>query len=356
MKLTTQEIQAAFKIVDQVDTQPGLASSQFVRLEARKAVLHLSLTGLCIGQATCPILEPGTDWTWYLDRRVLQAFLSAAKSKTVAVEVQKDRILWKSGRQRITATAMAPVAGYSVWDGTKGSKLPLTPELSKELALHAQYAPTTATTDHLSAVCLCAGYGILASDSFVVAAGLNKAHVANFRLPSLLAGKLTTDGTVLADKTGAGIRYPQGYLYQPMADNCITGYPLKKITQVVAANAAVKPLLKVEAKVLLEALEQLKSYIFGTATDVHMGCSPSKVTGQAALVLDVIQGQAQTSMVAEYTGDFKLSWEISKLLPWVTYIAGVDPKRIIICGQQNGCTVFSSRGKPHFLLIVAEKG
>jgi len=358
MKLDTQECLAAFKIVDQVDTQAGLPSSQFVRLVAKKSDLQMSLTGLCIGQAVCAIQEPGPDWTWYLDRRVLSAFLTSAKTKTIIVTVQKDNLQWQAGRQKVTMAGMEPIAGYATWGAKGTSLLKLAPELRKELAVHAVYAPVTAAADHLSAVCLCKGYGILASDSFVVSVCLDKAQTATVRLPVLLARLLSTvkDATsVLVDNTGAGIKYPQGYLYQPLSDNCIKSYPLKKICGVVTAQMAAPVTLKVKAKVFLDTLSHLKNFIFGSDTDLQVTCRPAATAGMALLSLDVMQGQAQTSMAAEYTKDFKLTWMIAKILPWVEYVAGLDPEQVITCGQKDGCHIFAAKDhKQHRLLIVAE--
>lgn len=358
MKFDTKEIQTAFKIVDQVDTQPGLHSSQFVRLEAKKNILQMSLTGLCISQVSCPIQEPGQDWIWFIDRRVLQAFLNTAKSKTIIIEHQKDALLWKSGRQKITATPMEPITGYATWEVGKGaSKLPLTPELRKELSIHAQYAPVTAAADHLSAVCLCKNYGVLASDSFVIATCLDKTQNSNLKLPVQLASVLAANNgasTALVDKAGTGIQYPQGYLYQPLSTNCITSYPLKKITEVIASHRDVKPVVKIKAKIFFEALTHLKGYIFGAATDSHVTCAASPTAGFASLSLDVVQSNVQTRIAAEFNTDFKMIWMIAKLLPWVEHIASLDGDSIIACGQKDGCYVFSVRSKQHRILAIAE--
>src|SRR6185369_4668840 len=173
---------------------------------------------------------------------VISAFLNSAKSKVITVEHKDNALLWKSCRQKIVSTAMDAVTGYATWTPA-GTKLALTPTLRKELALHAQYAPLTAAADHLSAVCLCKGYGVLASDSFVVSTCLDKSQPTSMKLPVLLAGLLggSNGAAVLVDKNGAGIQYTNGYLYQPLAANCITGYPLKKISQVVAERVNVKP-------------------------------------------------------------------------------------------------------------------
>ena len=356
MKLTTSELQTAFKIVDLVDTQPGLLSSQFIQLEAKDSKLYLSLTGICVGWAECPVLEPGPDFTWWLDRRVLSAFLSGASAKTITTVLQKDVLLWKAGAQKITSTAMTPVTGYTTWEPKKEAvALNLTPELAKELALHAQYSPATASADHLAAVLLVKGYGTLASDSFVISVGFDKTLTSTIKLPGMLAGKLPNGVTsILVEKAGTGIRFAQGYLYQPLAVNAITSYPLKDITNVVATHLPVKSVVKIKAKDLLDALNQIKGYVFGSSIDLRVLCAPSKTTGFASLTLDVIQGKVETSLAAEYTTDFKLSWALVKLLPWVEFLYNQDNAATVVCGQKNDSFVFSVRGNRHYLLIVAE--
>ncbi len=353
MKIVTQDLQEAFKVVDQVDTQPGLASSQFLRLEASDTELKLSLTGLCVGYVTCPV-EEGKDWMWYIDRRVVSAFLASAKSKAITVDHKDNALLWKSGRQRITSTAMDAVTGYANWVPS-GNKLALTATLRKELALHAQYAPQTAAADHLSAVCLCKGYGVLASDSFVVATCLDKTQPTSLKLPVLLTSLMGNGAAVLVDKNGAGIQYSNGYLYQPLATNCVTGYPLKKIAQVVTERSGLKPLLKVKARSFFDTLTHLKNYVFGSITDLLVTCTASKTPGHVNLTLDVISGQAQTAMEADYATEFKLSWNLGKLLPWAEHIASLDGDTVVSCGQKDGCYVFSARiGKPLRMLVIAE--
>ena len=355
MKLNTAECLEAFQIVDQVDKQPGLLSSQFVRLEAN-GNLKMSLTGLCTGQATCPI-EGSSKWEWFIDRRVLSAFLTSTKAKTITLDIQKNIMLWKSGRQKVAATATAPITGYTTWTPPKGAvTLKLTPELRKELATHATYAPTTAAADHLSAVYLCKGYGILASDSFTVATSLDKTCANTFPLPVLLTSMMATNNgaaSVLVDKTGAGVLYKNGYVYQPLSANCLTSYPLKKICSVIAGRAVVKPVAGVKAKVFAETLTHLKNYIFGSETDLKVTCEQS-VDGQAHMSMEVLQGVAETTMAATFKAPFKLTWAIAKVFPWAEYIASVDPEALISCGRDSDCFIFSASGKPRRLLIVSE--
>jgi hypothetical protein len=356
MKADTEELRIAFQIVDQVDNQPGLLSSQFVQLKAGKDFLEMSLTGLCTSQATIPT-SGNENWTWYIDRRILQAFLSTAKTKTVTFDVQKDILLCQSGRQKITAANMDTVTGYASWTPPKGSiQLTLTPELRRELVLHSKYAPTTAAADQLSAVYICKGYGILASDSFVVAVCLDTSYQKTTPLPVLLSSLLSSNSvaSVLVDKQGAGVQYKQGYLYQPLSDNCISSYPLKKIAHVVATQLSGKPELRVKAKVFLETLTHLKSFIFGTDTDTKITCISGQ-PGQTLLSLTVTQGKVQTGMAAEYKTDFKIELALAKLLPWVEYINSINGEDFINCSQTVDSCIFSVPGKPRRVLILSKK-
>jgi len=359
MKIDTEEIRTAFKIVDMVDTQPGLLSSQFVRVESAKDTLKLSLTGLCVGQASCPVAEAKDPWTWFVDRRVLGAFLSSSKAKTISVTLTKDALVWQGGRQKITAAGMEAVTGYSEWKPSKDAqKLSLTAELRKELAVQAQYAPTTAAADYLSAIVVNKGYGVFASDSFVIVSHLDKTRPASLRLPVTLSSVLTaTNGTpeALIEKDGAGVRYPNGYIYQPLNANCITNYPLKKIMSVIDGRLTTPAIVRIKAKAFADALSQIKAYIFGSSVDLSVTCQQSASAGYASLALDVVQGKAQTSVAAEFKADFKLSWMIAKVAPWVEYISSLDPEVAVNCGQKDGCYTFSATvGKYPRWLVVAE--
>jgi len=361
MKVDAKECLEAFQIVDQVDTQPGLLSSQFVYLEGGADELKMSLTGLCTGQASCKI-EGGQKWAWWMDRRVLQAFLKSVKTKTITLDLQKDFLLWKSGRQKVTAAGVAPVSGYASWGAsTNGATtLTLTPELRKELAIHANYAPTTAAADHLSAVYLCKGYGVISSDSFVVSACLDKSYTTTLPLPVLLTQMLAADNGAASvvidkDKGGAGVKYKQGYIYQPLSANCISSYPLKKICGVVASQAAEKAVLKVTAKVLMETLTHLRNYIFGSETDLMVICRSTEVPDQTLMTLDVAQGKVETHMSGTFSASFQLKWAIAKIFPWVAYIAGIDAEAEISCAANTDCNIFWAKSKnQRRLLIVSE--
>lgn len=354
MKLDVKEIQEAWKIVDQVDNASGLLSSQFIKLDLKGSMLTLHLSGLCVGLATCPVAEPKEDWTWYVDRRVIGAFLNSTKAKAKAVSVDKvgDALVWRAGRQKITAAAIEPVTGYASWEA-KGAKLVLTDSLRADVALHASYAPTD---DNLAAVVLAKGYGTLASDSFAVSAVLDKSQPTSLKLPTLLSKMLGTSGNAhaLVDKDGAGVKYPNGYLYQSLPTNCVTGYPLKKFSQVLNDRISAKPALKIKAKALVDALVHLRGYVFGGAEEALVICSQGK-PGIVSLKLDVAQGSVQTSAEGEWTADFKLSWPLARLQPWAERAALISPDLPVSCGNKDGCLVFTAKDKTSLrVLVVAE--
>ena len=361
MKIPIEDCREAFKIVDQVDTQPGLPSSMFVRLAGKNSKFQLSLTGLCVGRATVATDDPG-EWSWYVDRRIFGAFLASTKAKTVSLDIlgeAKDVLRLQSGRHKVSAAGMEAISGYANWTPKTVTELPLSPAMRKELVMLAEYAPTTAAADHLSAVYLVKGYGVIATDSFVVAASIDPAITHTFPLPVVLSRSLTANGTgtesLLLDKNGAGIRYNKGYLYQPQNQLCLSSYPLKKIQDVVTARLAIKPTLKVAAGVFRDALTRLRGFVFGADTDLRIHCQPGKVPGSVLLTMDLAQGKVQTSMaVASAAENFETSWLVPKITPWVEYIAGLSDEVVISCGFDEECSVFQAlHQKRRRLLVVA---
>lgn len=359
MKIPTDDCREAFKIVDQVDNQPGLASSQYVHLTGKDSKIQMRLTGLCIGKAAIASGDPN-EWAWYIDRRILGAFLSSTKAKTVTIDVQKDILRLQSGRHKVSAAGMDAISGYGHWAPPKDlTRFPLDAALRKELALLGEYAPITAAADHLQAVYLVEGYGIIATDSFIVAACLDPGVSFTFPLPVILSRSLTVNGAgmeeLLLDGKGAGIRYKKGYLYQPQNANCLTNYPLEKIQGVIAARQAIKPTIKVEAGVLFDALTRLNSFVFGADTDLHIICQPGTQPGTALLTMDLAQGKVQTTMAVTSAADaYQLSWLVPKITPWVEYINGLSDKIVIGCGADEDCAVLQAvHNKKRRLLVVA---
>ena len=116
-----------------------------------------------------------------------------------------------------------------------------------------------------------------------------------------------------------------------------------------------RSLVKVKAKALADALATLKGYVFGSDADAQVAVAPHKSAGFASLTLDVAQGSAQTAVAAESPGDYKLRWQLARLVPWVEHVAALDPEQVVACGEKDGCCSFSARAKTvHRLLVVAE--
>ena len=356
MKIDINELKAAWEIVNGVDTASGIASSQTARLVAKGGMLEMSLEGLCSGRSSCPTDDLAAAWTWYVDRRVISAFLSASKGKTVSLDRVKDSLIMRCGRQKITVVSMADISGYSDWDPSASNgtfTLKLSEDFAAELLLHSRYA---AKEDDMAAICLEKGYGMLSSDSFAVNVEHDKGRKASYKIPSLLAGFLSAKGAkeVLIEKNGAGVRWPNGWLYQPLPVNCVAGYPLKRVATISSDVASAKPLVKIAAKALSEALASLKPYAFG-GTDLHVRCLPSKTDGRADLFLDTASGSAQTGVDATW-GDPStsiLKWPFERLLPWVDHVAAGEPNIPISCGEKDGLYAFTVKGKKHRVLVIA---
>lgn len=354
MKFETEHAQAAFKIVDRVGTHAGILSSQFIMLQYTKGRLYMNLTGHAVGSASFPVTEDsGASWTFYLDRRIFGAFLASTQAKTV--ELKHDNALTlKAGRHKANIPAMSRVVGYSKWKPETVKTINISEDLQTELAMMADYAPITAAADHLSAVYLVKGYGILATDSFCLSAFIDPTISTTFPLPVVFTKLITKDtGTIQTDGNGAGIRFPEGYIYQANSAKSQTDYPLDDIKKVASGALTVKPAVKIPAKRLLEGLAYLNGFVFGSAADVSVELSGKAGEKTIRLSMSSPAGEVH-KLLGEFeilASEFSLKWPILKVMPWVTHVASLD--EMISCSQKDGHHLLVSGDKKKRILFIA---
>lgn len=359
MKLDTNTCLEAFKIVDMVDMQPGMLSSQFVRLTADKK-LRLSLTGVCIGEAVVKLPEPEA-WKFYIDRRVLGAFLASTKAKQISLEHHNGELRLVAGRQqKVLVSNSEDVSGYTSWSRKESNAtLKLSETLRKELKLLAEYAPTTAAADHLSAVNMVKGYGTIGTDSFIIAAYLDPSTAISFPLPVVLTKTLASKQVdeLLLNKGGAGVQFSNGYLYQTVVARARTNYPLKKIQGVLNDAQKLKPLLSVDPGKLHEGLTKVKAFVFGSSVDIEVTIEAGKTEDSLQLSLNLVNGSAQVNIAGKYTGSSPLVFPIDKIAPWIEHIASLKDAKTIYGSMGEGYTSLrSSKGNKHHILVCAGKG
>jgi hypothetical protein len=362
MKLQTEDFRKVFKIIDLVENHAGLLSSQFVKLTCNQGSIQMALAGLCIAESRLKTPEAVEIWNFYLDRRVLAAFLDTTRAQTIDVTLQKGSLTLLAGRQKANFTAMDEVSGYSIWKPKPGTlrSLKLSDEMRQELGVLAEYAPITAAADHLSAVYLVEKYGIIATDSFVIAACLDPGISHTFPLPVVLS-KLAAGNKVTSldlDKTGAGIRFPEGHVFQPISARCQKEYPLRKIQDALKVHQTVKPILKINAGKLNDSIEHLQKFIFGSDVDVLLQLQAGQREGNLLMLLDLVRGKTQIASAGELvTKGLDLKWPVAKIAPWVSYVAKLDKEGTILCAfdPQSHCNILQmAHGKRRYILVVAE--
>ena len=360
MKLPVSGFRSAAEVIFHVGSHAGLLSSQFVKMVCAKGTLKMALTGLCLGESSLAVPDASADWTFYLDRRVLEAFLATTKAQTLDMSIVKDSLVLLAGRSKASSTPMSEVSGYASWKSKPTGSLKITDALRRELGVLSGYAPITAAADHLSAVYLIQKYGILATDSFVIAACIDPGMTQSFPLPVVIsqlaaAQKVTT---LDLDKQGAGIRFPEGYVYQTVSARCQTDYPIAAVQGVIKTSRAVPSCLKIKVGKLADALGYLKTFIFGSDIDINIQCPAGQKDLSLLLTMDLIRGRTQTASSGEEVAkDLNLKWPISKIDPWVTYIAGIDREQVVCCAfdpASHSNIMVASAGKRHYILIVAE--
>jgi len=361
MKLKIEDLRNAVAIINRVDDQTGILSSQYVRIaaSASRGRIDLALTGLCVGRSDCPVTDLKTDFVWFVDRRVLAAFAKSTKAKEATVDVVNGTLVWKSGKQKIVSAKVDEISGYADWKPAKTSiKISMTPELCAELSFHAKFAPSPIASENMSAVVVSKGYGTLASDMFVISATLYKCSVAAVKIPGALAASLHASDEIHCEETGAGIRYKNGYVYQPLTDETVKKYPMKKLADLLSSLAGAKTLATIKASSFLASLSELDNYAFGSGNVPIVYCenlkAPNSLT-TAVLTLDVVSGKYHNSLTVDFDSDFNFAWPLAQLKPWVARIAGLDSDARIACSNRSGCNVLIAQiGSDRHMLALAE--
>jgi hypothetical protein len=197
----------------------------------------------------------------------------------------------------------------------------------------AEYAPITAAADHLSAVYLVQGQGLLATDSFIMAAVLDKKIPETFPLPVLMA-KLLVDfpkqKVILQPNRGAALILPQGYLYQTISSRCLKEYPLKTVQKLVTTALTAEAQCQTTLAQLQAGLERMQAFIFGSDLDVFLDFTLKENVGTLAIKLP--QGAVTKKVSLSFCEPVALRWPAGPVLRWVTYVTKLERKAMVECG------------------------
>lgn len=326
MKLDGKQLLDAFKIVDRVPVLNAIASSLFVKLHCSKGKLTLSMKSLACAEAWMSVEQQG-NWTFYSDRRLLSAFLTAnanAKSPIEIVPGDKELVL-RCGRRRVVLQEVEPVLGYERWKRT-GQEVQFSAEQQKALVVGAKFAPQTLAADNLSCVQLIKGYGVIASDSYVIFGYLDSTIKVTLPFPLLLP-EIMNSGAVLASTEGSAVDFGHGYFHQPVSERCATDFP-KTFRPRLDEAIKRKPLFHVKAKALRSVLERFSAFVFSGADDTVLSCQVTKGSDMLTLSLRTAQGTAhdKVRVTAAVITDMTMNWKYLALKTWLDYAeaAGVD--------------------------------
>ena len=361
MKIQMEALNAAYKVVEAVQTHAGLLTSQFVRVQPDGDGLKLNLTGLAIGEATVPgsAIElqkdklPESDV--YLDRRLFGGFLSMHKrAETVKLRTKDSGVTLISGSHKLDISG-SEFSGYQTWKPSKkGKAVELTQEELKQLVLLRRYTSETSAADHLNAIRLVPGYGALATDMFAMTVVLDKKTRLQGFFPSLLPGMVTGGVEAVVEPYGTGVLFPQGYLYQPVSENCAKSFPEKNLRTLVSTVSKAKPVVSLPLKTLRDVFGQLMGFVFGSTDQqtATVECVGDAAKNLVTMRLKLAQGQTERAFKHELSADFELLWSAKYLSPW---LEGIPDAETVACYRMDfGAAFVAKADKRVYLLMVAE--
>lgn len=355
MNLKLDELKRCFALVDNVELNPGFASSQFIRLRQESGTLTFSLAGILWAEARMKSDPNGGKWTFYVGRQVLGAFLGTVVGETVELSMTKDKILLVKGKgQRLDLPNQAPaVTGYGSWTPTPATSIES--HHHPVLEMLADYCPKTSGMEHLGAVNMIKDWGIVATDTLFIAAMLQPPK-QNLLLPSNLAVMLAklSDGSskikVASDKNGVGVPMTDGWLFHPLMSEA-TKYPTAMVKGVAAEAVAVKRTTGFHATRLLNALTAAAAF----AQDTEVA-SVTINSGKASFVVQV--GGGKFERVLAVKGDLQvksIAWPVARLIKWMTYVSALQPDTVITYGKLERASVLQATvDKQKHMLVFAD--
>jgi len=361
MKLQTDEFKAAFNVIDNVSPQSILPSSQNVRFECTQGKLNIALTGIEFSESSIKLPTNGTADAFFVDRRVVGAFLNNANAESIelAYDDSGKQITFRAGRSKVTASAIEPITGYANWrKDSKYSTMEISANLRRVLGTFSEYAaPSDSSLSHLSAVYLIDGFGVIATDTFVLAACLDKHIAGTLPIPASLARlvKTTSASEIVCNaKVGAAILYPKlGYVYQAVNSN-IENYPLAQFKTLVDRSVKAKPASVFDYTDLRQGIEYIGNFLFGAESEVFAECVCTQGQREATLqvITPRIKTQRKVPVTARITKSFK--WPISKLKSWLEFADGKTAEISVTHEQGMNSFVFKSDDGCTYALLIVE--
>ena len=318
MKIKLEELRAAFAVLDAVSASPAFESSLFVRFHNEKGKLSLSMTGTLWSHMA---LKGEGTWEWFVERRLLKAFLKTA-SGDVDLELKDKYLLLRAGQQ-LKVPAHVAIGGYeSAWKPK--SEFDLTDDHRKLLPTMSRYRTDLAGMEYVNAIRFAPGFGVLGTDTIFIALEQDSTLKGDLLMPPEIAELALNypQAKIGFDGSGVGLVFPNGFVYQPLNDE-LSRYPLEKIKGVASGMMKSKPQATLLVDDLHSSLSAMKEFLLEQSVD-KANVTPDK----GRVVLSIIVGGSKIQrgvplQSGAVTGN--PGWVIERMLPWLSHIKSVAP-------------------------------
>jgi hypothetical protein len=312
MKVKTDELRTAMRVVDNVPINLILESSQFVRIKQDGDKLTLSMTGALQAEATIGCVSQGGKWTAFVDRKIFKSFISTASDPEIEI-FYKDKLTMKSG-QRLDLALHAAITGYESW--SPKSAFDLEDDQKSFLCMAVKYLPNIAGTENCEAIWF-DKERIIVTDKIFMIEVQGSTVKQSFLLPPDVARFLaSTPEKIAVDKVGVGVSISNGFLYQPKS-SALDTYPIDAIKAILAEGSKAPYIFKLKADELANALKVSTQFI----PDKTEGVSIQTNSGVLGITVDTGSGKFQKTVKISGTGTLASPVKIpaGKLISWLDY-------------------------------------
>lgn len=312
MKVKTDELRAALKIIDNVPMNLVLESSQFVKLHQEASKLTLSMTGALQAEASITGQSQGGKWTAYVDRKTFKSFISTASDPDIEL-FYKDKLTMKSG-QRLELALHAAITGYESW--SPKSSFDLEDDQKSFLRMAVKYLPNIAGTENCEAIWF-DKERIIVTDKIFMIEVTGSLVKNNFLLPPDVARFLSsTPEKIAIDKTGVGAALSNGFIYQAKSSQLDT-YPIDTIRSVLIDGAKSPTMFKVKADEFSSALKIAIQFI----PDKSEGVTIQSKDQSILMTVDSNSSKFQRTVKSTVSGNLQtpVSIPARKLCHWLDY-------------------------------------
>lgn len=345
MKVKTEELKAAFSVVDNVAVNPVLETSQFVRVRQDGNKLSLALTGSLWSEASLTGVTTGGKWTEYADRRLLKAFLTSCSSKEVDVLLKpKEKLTFKAD-QRLEVASHAPVLGYESW--IPKAAFDLTDEQKLILATAVKYLPQNmAGTENMNGVWF-GKDSVVSTDSISMLGFYGVASKDVYVVPAETAVFLSAnDAKVSVDDNGVGAAITNyGYVYQPRSTQ-LDSYPHVAACTRLDAGLKTKPMMSLAADELLDVLRIASGFIF----DKNEACRIEMQGKDMLVTIDMAAGKFQRTVKVSGALPMPVDLALKRVIPWLEYAGALH----VEYAKMTNCSMlrFTDKKRRNVLLVA----